>query len=309
MRILFVLFCFFIFSCEDQLEIPDIDFQNEMVIYGTVSPQQQVWLQITKLLDPRYNYKEEDILLKEVEVAVYEDSLFLGNLREGEKGNYFSDSLDLIEGHEYKIIASHEDFPSASTVVTIPPALPKFEVEFIDTASFNSPITGFKRFCMFDITVEERPILSDTTFFYQLEIKNHPEEGWNIQFTTNKHLDIDIDDPYFCGLFGRSNIYVQNIYSTICRSENEFKTRIYIEYQDIENEEGDLYFSLSQVEPDLVDFENYYLIDDFVLLFVPYEVLEGNIEGGQGIITGKNLTEHYVPYRFEREERWFSSKN
>jgi hypothetical protein len=101
-------------SCEKELGY-DLPYEGDrFVVYGVLSPDEIVSVQITKTYPPTGKYLFEDI--DYATVALYEDSIFVENLRHQGKGVYVSASKRKPEtGKSYFVRVTAEGFPEAVT--------------------------------------------------------------------------------------------------------------------------------------------------------------------------------------------------
>ncbi len=302
-------------SCEDGIraDLPRFDYKKEIVLYGNLSPQRGLFLEVVRTIDPAVPTPRDDVYLSEATVQVWDnDGNLLGTAQYSSEGIYVLTDIEIIPLEEYNITATHPDYEDARVHVRIPPSIPLFncttkEVKF-SNFSFREEINLH---LLMDLEVTEAEKTSPSGDYYRLAVFRDSFLTFPIGYSTTQTINLPQADPVLCGL-GSVDIVLYGdpqVYRNGCRNTLSYQ-RVMELYSDQDywgTEEGEylksasIYFYISQVDQDYVDFSSYFDPEEIDLLFVKKEKIFTNVDGGQGVVIGTNYRVLRYDIDFEAE--------
>ncbi len=147
---------FFLTGCFKELDF-NLDFQGqEIVVRGTISPQDGAIIQVSHTLDPTgtYLFDTLDFNLDNAVVILYANNTLLEQIPySGNDGLYCHKNLDLEMGIAYHLTVEAEGFPSVKTEIIEIPRLPEVTFTLISENEEENEVR-------IDVTVQDNPEIS-----------------------------------------------------------------------------------------------------------------------------------------------------
>lgn len=117
----YLFFCLSILGCSKELDYNVPDFEPKLVVNGFLIPGNPISINVRKTISI---LSEENSVIENAEVLLFENNIFLEKLKHFGEGNYKSEMYYPLQGNSYSIQVNVDGFSSVSACDTVPEIVP-----------------------------------------------------------------------------------------------------------------------------------------------------------------------------------------
>ncbi len=275
-------------SCTTDLSVPDYqNFSEKLIVNGTISPQEGAYIEVSALLNPENLYTVTDQYILDATVTLKGGD---GNtldlmVYDGNIGYKLSQPISIEHGRSYTIEAIYRDYPKASAMIEIPPAIYDLNGKIVE-------VDDNGRVAKVTLSYLEPP---DALMHYRMMVYG---DNRSRNRAAHDYPDSDIGDvsSFFCN---RNN---PTIYDNSCQSTPSVEVDLWVfgvvrdintvreqsrEFVIHEN----LEFVIESITPGYKGYAAYVdnLPTDIDLLFTDQHETPTNVHNGFGYVAGKSI--------------------
>lgn len=287
-RLILTLSALLFSQCTIDEDLTDYQiFQPRLVVNGSISPQNGVYMEISPLLNPERQYNLAENLISDADLALFDDAgTFLDDIPFDDKiGAYSNRNFHLECNKYYTIKIEHGGFPNVTATVQIPDSVQNLQGMFVE---YDNEDDESKIFISYDEPGRE--------MFYRMYTKGFSEEFIIYPKDYAGQITPEVS-PFFCN--HNNPLYFDNS----CLDQMDFHREVdlwlrrvrindTISYDPTMYIYDSLQLVLESISSEYIEYAAYLdqIPEDLDLLFADQRKTPTNIKGGYGIIAAKNIS-------------------
>jgi len=305
-----IILILFLLSCSDQYnDIPDIG--RKIVLNGLITTDSLINVHITRsayindISGQSYDLLED---LDSVDVQLYEDGKLIDSLYHDpfyffdiwnvfNTGNYISRNMLPKPGEQYKIIVKAQNFPVASSSITIPALV---DILKVDTIGFILPLGSYTTYNKGVICRIEFIDPPNEKNYYLFNIRNMITPNY---FSTDNNLEFSCNDPIVEEKLFSGDKNVGIAFSDRLINGQKYILNVLVKRESIQVYTGvseqTVCFRLYSITKDFFDYIHNLNIysKNFGNPFYEPIMVHSNVTGGYGMFSGASVSSDSIVFK------------